>query len=342
MLDEIQKATLRGRALIQQILTFSRDQPIEMQVVALQPLLEETIGLLRATLPAGVQLVRRFPDTPLFVRGDPTRLQQVLMNLGTNAWRALNGSAGRVEIALESVSFGATAASTLGRLNAGHYADLSVSDTGHGISTEVQKRMFEPFYTTRAKEGGTGLGLAVVHGIVVAHGGAITVQSTVGEGSTFHVYLPLTTDRASLPVEVKASQRPIATGQRVLYVDDDEVILLMVQGLLLGQGLQVATFQSPRDALAAVRARADQFDVVVTDHDMPGMSGLDLAREIARIRPDLPILLSSGLVTDDLRLSARAAGVREVLCKEDSYRDLGETVLRLLAPDEGSRARQGQ
>ena len=154
----------------------------------------------------------------------------------------------------------ATAASTLGRLNAGHYADLSVSDTGHGISTEVQKRMFEPFFTTRAKEGGTGLGLAVVHGIVVAQRGRHHGAKHVGRRSTFHVYLPLTTDRPSRPVEVQSSQRPVATGQRVLYVDDDEVILLMVQGLLQRHGLELSLFQSPGDALAAVKARSDQFD----------------------------------------------------------------------------------
>ena len=174
--------------------------------------------------------------------------------------------------------------------------------------------MFEPFYTTRGKEGGTGLGLAVVHGIVVAHGGAITVQSTVGEGTTFHVFLPITTERAAPAVAEEASVTPIGTGQRVLYVDDDEVILLMVQGLLQRHGLDVAAFRDPRDALAAVKERPDRFDVVVTDHDMPGMSGLDIAREIKRIRADLPILLSSGFISEELRLDAQAAGVLEVFC----------------------------
>jgi signal transduction histidine kinase/ActR/RegA family two-component response regulator len=331
-LDEILKGGMRARALVQQILSFSRGLPSEFGSVELGALVEETLGLLRATLPASVVMVPRLPAEPVHVLADATRLQQVLMNLCTNAWHALGGGSGHIEIGLAEMFLDDAAAQSIGSLQAGRYAHLWVSDTGAGIPAEVRKRMFEPFFTTRPRGGGTGLGLSVVQGIVADHHGAITVDSEAGKGSTFHVHLPLAAERPFVKPGVEQPPvRPDGGGRRVLYVDDDEVILLMGQRLLELHNFRVTAFSSPAKALAAVREDPGSFDVVVTDQDMPDMSGLVLAGEIARVDPRLPVLLSTGFVSSDMRAKAAAAGVREVLCKETSHEELPAAVARVLA-----------
>ena len=341
LLHEIQTAGFRARSLIQQILTFSRNEPMALQTVGLQPLLEETLAMLEATLPSSVQLVKSFPGEVLYVRGDPTRLQQVLMNLCTNAWRSLAGERGRVEVALEAVSLDATAPPLLHGPKVGRYAHLSVSDTGCGMSSAVQKRIFEPFFTTRAKEGGTGLGLSVVHGIVQAHQGEIAVYSEVGTGTAFHIYLPIAmqgSDRVVAPLDLPP--KVDGQGRHVLCVDDDEVILLMMQRLLQHHGFKVTAISRSTEALAKIRSEGDRFDLLVTDHDMPEMSGLDLARYTSSIRLDLPIVMTSGYVSDDLLAEAESCGVREVLSKESVYKDLPIAARRLIGvdPKQGPRS----
>ncbi|MEO7338820.1 MAG: ATP-binding protein [Caldimonas sp.] len=334
-LQEIQKGGMRARALVHQILAFSRDQPHEMNVVALQPLVDETLGLLRASLPAGIDMTRRLTDEPVFVSGDATRLQQVLMNLCTNAWHALASGLGRIEVGLERVDLDGSSAELAGVTGAGPYAHFWVSDTGRGIDAAVRKRMFEPFFTTRTKEGGTGLGLSVVQGIVTAHHGAISVESELGAGSTFHVHLPLVAEGVDVPaLPALAEAPPDGHGKRVLCVDDDEVILLMVERLLKMHNFEVTAFSRPADAVAALEDDAARYDAVVTDQDMPEMSGVELACAVHRIAPRLPVLLSTGYVSAELTAHAQAAGVRELLRKEASYQELPGALERVLANDE--------
>jgi CheY-like chemotaxis protein len=254
------------------------------------------------------------------------------MNLCTNAWHALQGRPGRIEVglALHTVT---VPASRVGKaLAAGRYARLWVQDSGVGMDAATQARIFEPFFTTKPTDQGTGLGLSVVHGIVTAHQGAIRIDSVPGQGTTVNLYLPLT-DREPAPAPA-APTLPIGahgSGQHVLYVDDDEVIVVMVERLLTQAGYRVSAFRDGRAAVAAVQAAPQAFDVVVTDFNMPGFTGMDVARAVAAISPDVPVVISSGYISEDLQAQARAAGVRHLLQKQNSLEELALLVRGLVA-----------
>ncbi|CAM3656353.1 response regulator [Roseateles saccharophilus] len=332
MLGEIQKASLRARDLVRQILTFSRRQPQQLGNIALRPIVDETYRLLRATLPAGVDLVLDLCEAPLYVDGDATQLQQVLMNLCTNAWHALRGETGRIVIGLETVHLDAMAARALSGLVAGPYAHLWVSDTGTGMDAATRERIFEPFFTTKPTGQGTGLGLSVVHGIIVAHHGSVAVDSAPGQGSTFHLYLPAVAATLRAPAVEPTAEAPApGNGEHVIYLDDDETVMLVVMRLLERAGYRCSGFLDSAAALATVREAPDAVNLFVSDFNMPGRSGLDVAREIASIQPDLPVVISSGLITDELREQARSLGVRAILEKEDIFRELVALVGRVLA-----------
>ncbi|MFG6455892.1 hybrid sensor histidine kinase/response regulator [Roseateles sp. BYS96W] len=332
MMGEIQKAGLRARDLVRQILTFSRREPQQLRHVALQPIIEETYSLLRVTLPAAVDLELRLSDVPLHVNGDATQLQQVLMNMSTNAWHALRGEAGRIVIGLDARYLDAATARSLSGLAAGPHAHLWVSDTGMGMDDATRKRIFEPFFTTKPTGQGTGLGLSVVHGIVVAHQGSIAVDSQPGQGSTFHLYLPAVSSPPVVASEPRKRDEPVrGNGEHVIYLDDDETVTLVVVGLLARAGYRCSSFTEAAAAIAAVAASPEGVDLFVTDYNMPGRSGLDVALEVAAIRPALPVVISSGLITDELREKATRAGVRALLEKEDTFRDLTPLVGQLLA-----------
>jgi signal transduction histidine kinase len=335
-LEQIRKAGLRGRGLVQQILAFARRQPREVARCALRPLVEESVGLLRATLPAGVQLDATLAGEPLHVLADATQVGQVLMNLCTNAWHALDGPTGRIAIGLHGVELDAAAARrTAAALPAGRYACLSVSDNGRGMSPDTRARIFEPFFTTKPVGEGTGLGLAVAHGIVAAHGGAIGVESEEGAGSVFRIYLPRIDEAEAVERAMPFAAAPRGRGERVLYIDDDEVMVVMVERLLQRLGYDVVCHHDPHAALAAVRARPEAFDIAVTDLNMPGLSGLDVAREIARLRAELPVIISSGNLPDPLRDDASRAGVRALLHKQYTLEELGPLIERVLAGGPG-------
>ncbi len=313
-LEQIHKAALRARNLVQQIMAFSRREASERVVQPLRPVVEETLALLRATLPAGVQLDARLPDMPVPVRADATQLQQVLMNLATNAWHALPDGGGRIEIGFENLPASADPVFDAS-------VHLWVRDNGAGMDDATRARIFDPFFTTKPVGRGTGLGLSVVHGIVRAHEGRIVVDSAPGQGSCFHLYFPAPPTATPLVPAAHASpSRASGVGEQVLYVDDDDVMLMMVERLLERAGYRVSTCHDAAEALVAVQARP--FDIVVTDHNMPGMSGLELARRLRRLRPELPLILSSGFLPEELRDEARQAGVRWLLKKENTVEEL--------------------
>ncbi len=330
---QIHKSALRARSLVQQILAFGRNQPQELVNRPLRPLVKETLVLMRSTLPAGVSLEPALADAPLHVLADPTQFQQVLMNLCTNAWHALQGQAGRIVVGLDRVALPTDLAPQVGSLAPGEYAHVWVSDTGCGMDQATRARVFEPFFTTKPVGQGTGLGLSVVHGIVAGHHGAISVDTAPGHGSTFHMYFPLVdadepeppSDWGALPTLQRSGQ-----GQHVLYLDDDEVMVLLVERLLVRLGYQVSCFREPRQALAAVRAQPHAFDLIVSDINMPELSGLDVVRELARIRADLPVVVISGYLSDELRADLARSGVLELVHKENTFEELGPAVQRLL------------
>jgi CheY-like chemotaxis protein len=233
---------------------------------------------------------------------------------------------------LEEQSLDAAAARAVGAWPPGRYAHLWVHDTGIGMDAQTRARIFEPFFTTKPAGQGTGLGLSVVHGIVAAHQGAITVDSSPGEGSTFHLYLPTHQDHGT--TATSDATRPAALeghGEHVMYIDDDEVMLLMVERLLQRAGYRTTCCQRTQDALAALRAAPQAFDVVVTDYNMPEASGLELAGIVGRIRPELPVVISSGYVSEELRAGAERLGVRHLLHKQNTFDELPQLLRRILA-----------
>jgi len=336
-LDEIQKAGYRARDLVQQILSFSRRQTTARRVMALAPVVEESVRLLRATLYGGMQIDCRYAaDTPAVV-ADPTQVQQVLLNLGTNAAHAMQGRPGSIDIQVECIALDEIAAQHDLNLRPGRYARIVVRDAGHGMDSATLRRIFEPFFTTKPVGEGTGLGLPVAHGIMQAHDGAIIAHSEPGTGSRFELYFPRA-DEA--PVTGHAVTDAAAAGEgrgrHILYIDDDEAQVYMIKRMLERWGYRVSTYIEQREALVALRAGNIQFDLVVTDFHMPGMSGVEVARAIRDAQPDLPVIVVSGYITDALRTQAAAAGVRELIAKTQVVEELRDALQRLaLKPSHG-------
>ena len=346
-LVQIERAAVRARSLVQQILTFSRMQAQALHTQALQPVIEETLQMLRAAMPAQVELVVRLPAQQVIVRADATQIQQVVMNLCTNAWHALPGGRGRIEVGLD-VETGAQSVRTSAALSAsamppallaGPRAHLWVADNGSGMDDATRARVFEPFFTTKQVGHGTGLGLAVVHGIVSVHGGAIHVDSTPGRGSRFDLWFPLQDAPLAEPEPTPSSFGALAPrghGEHVLCVDDDPAMVLMMDGLLQRAGYQVTVFDQPRDALAAATADPDAFDIVVTDFNMPEMNGMDLARALAHVAPKLPVIITSGFISDEMRQQAGELKVGALLQKEYTLERLAGLVDAVLGQREAS------
>ena len=335
-LAQIERAAVRARSLVQQILTFSRMQAQALHAQALQPVIDEALDMLRAALPAQVELRASLPAAPVNVRADATQIQQIVMNLCTNAWHALPAGRGRIEVGLAAEDDVSPAQADAARtwppaLLAGPRAHLWVADNGTGMDEATRARAFEPFFTTKQVGQGTGLGLAVVHGIVSVHGGAIHVESAPGAGSRFDLWFPL----QDAPEEAVESQHgvldsPPGAGRHVLCVDDDPAMVLMVDGLLRRAGYRVTTFEQPAAALARVRADPGAFDIAVTDFNMPEMNGMELAGAIARAAPRLPVIVTSGFISDEMRQQAGELRIGALLQKEYTLERLAGLVHAVL------------
>jgi len=323
----IHEAGCRARDLVKQILAFSRRRESAKRVVQLGDVIQEVTGLLRSTISANVDLVIALRDGTPNILADATQIHQILLNLCTNAWQALEGKPGRIEVRLESVVVDATA--TSGGAAPGRYARLVVADDGKGMDDATLERIFDPFFTTKEPGVGTGLGLSVVHGIVKDHNGAITVTSAPGAGATFAILFP------EYAAEVEAAvPRPRPSyrgrGEHVLFLDDEEALVRLAKRLLERLGYRVTGFSNAEAALASVRDDPARFDLAITDFNMPGLSGVQVAELLRMIRPNLPVILTSGNISDDLRESATRAGVGHVLNKPSSIEELAEAVHRSL------------
>lgn len=330
-LARILEAGQRASHVVQQILTFTRQQDVSRTVLSLAAVVTDAFSLLRATLPAGLELTYACDAATLRILANATQLEQVLMNLCTNAWHALGDKPGRIVIEVAPVTLAQPLSSLQATLPPGYYARLSVRDTGCGMSPETIARIFDPFFTTKPLGQGTGLGLSVVHGIVEGHHGAIIVESAPGQGTAFHLYFPAvetpapaSETRTTPPADVL--QRPC----RVLYLDDEEMLVELVRALFEPRGYRITGCTKPAEALALVRADPDAFDAVVTDYNMPKMSGLEVARELAQIRRTLPVVLVSGYLTPEDQATALAAEVKEIIHKPTMLQELGTVLTRLL------------
>jgi PAS domain S-box-containing protein len=324
-LEAVSQAVKRAADLVRQILTVGHEQPPTRKAILLQPVVAECIRLLRANTPPAIELeLTVAPDAPT-VLADETQIHQILMNLGVNARHAMKGRPGRIEMNLERCVVDEVHAAVQPQLRPGLYARVSVSDTGCGMDSTTLKRIFEPFFTTKATGEGTGLGLAVVHGIMDSHDGAITVYSHLGEGTVFHLYFPANTGDAVIAAADSGSV-PRGHGERVLFVDDEDLLVRLGEKTLLALGYEVEIVTKPEVALALVRADPMRFALVITDQAMPGMNGLQLAKEIQSVRADLPVILTTGY---SLTLTAEriaAAGIRQLLPKPTSIQSLGIAV----------------
>lgn len=333
-LDQVLQAASRGQAVVERILAFSRASVRPRQVVPVQPVIEQVLDLLGATLPAAVQVERHFTAQPLCVQGDATQLFEAVMNLCSNAAQAMQGE-GRLTVSIEPHEATAPRWLSHGELPAGAYVKLSVEDTGEGIAPELMDRLFEPFFSTRRGGTGTGLGLAVVQGVIEEWGGAIDVASQPGQGSRFSLYLPRTEAQPVSDETAAAGEAPLGEGQRILLVDDEQALVELNEELLAQLGYEPVGFTAPQAAWAALQADPQGFDLVITDEIMPGLSGTQLAEQVRALRPDLPVLLLSGYGGPQLEARAREAGVHRLLAKplqrEALARALAEAMLGTFA-----------
>jgi PAS domain S-box-containing protein len=329
-LEAVELATHRATDLVSRILTFSRPQEQSLQSIQLGAVVKEAVKLLRASLPASIDIRTTLDANAYPVLADATQIHQIVMNLGTNAWHAMEDAGGVLEVALGTFDVDADLAKRRLDLQAGRYTMLSVRDTGAGMDRATQERIFEPFFTTKPPGKGTGLGLATVHGIMKNHHGAISVYSQTGEGTTFHVYFPAA-DPAICETEHRVTPSPRGCGQHILFVDDEAPLAEWGKDVLERLGYQVTTQTDVFDAIAEVRDHPRRFDLVVTDLTMPGMSGMAFAQTLLDARADTRIILTTGYSGALTEESVHRAGIRELLLKPHTVQTLGDAVHRALA-----------
>jgi PAS domain S-box-containing protein len=327
-LEHVIKAAYRAKDLVQQILIFSRQAEQERKPVLIHLVIKEALKLVRASLPTTIEIRDKIDSKCGAVLADPSQMHQVLMNLCTNAYHAMREEGGVLEVSLSPVEVDADFVRVHPNLHEGPYVRLTVTDTGKGMDRATLERIFEPFFTTKEIGDGTGLGLSVVHGIVMNHSGEITVYSEPGKGTMFHVYLP----RAESAVAKESTTlQPIPRGnEHVLFVDDEDEIAIMGKQMLERLGYRVTTRTSSVEALEAFRADPDRFDIVITDQTMPQMTGSRLAKELTSIKPNIPIVLISGFSETSTAESREKVGIREVIMKPLVARDLSFAIRKAL------------
>jgi len=328
-LELILKGAYRGRDLVRQILTFSRKKAQARKRVAMNSVLNEVFPLIRASLPATIEIRTKMLTESATVSADPTQIHQVILNLCTNAADAMREKGGVLEITLAEEYAGFDEFSLHEGLKPGPYAMVSVSDTGHGMKTEVIERIFEPFFTTKSPGEGTGLGLSVVHGIVKGHDGAIRATSMPGKGSVFNIYIPISDEGAES--DAKSIEGNVLGGREsILLVDDEDLLVNMSKERLVRLGYTVTGITNSVEALEIFRREPDKFDLVITDYTMPHMTGLELTRELLAIRPDTVVVMWSGL-NDPVPLEmVKEAGVREFFSKPIGNREFAGIIRRVL------------
>ncbi len=324
--EQIYNASSRAKELIQQILTFSRQHEQQFQAMDITPLVKESMKLMRASLPTTIEINHKLEAKKTTLFADPTQIHQIIVNLCSNAGYAMREKGGKLLIELTNMKLDIESAFSH-EIGEGEYLKLTVKDTGCGMTSYIQDRIFDPFFTTKPAGEGSGMGLAMVHGIVKSHHGAITVSSELGKGTTFKILLPLAGDSSVPDEEYEVTP---AGKESILFVDDEELIIDSVQDILEDLGYIVTATTDSIEALKIFRSNPNRFDVVLTDQTMQNMTGIELAEEIIRIRPTMPVILATGF-SDTVSLErAKNIGIREYLTKPITEEQLNKAIRKVL------------
>jgi PAS domain S-box-containing protein len=330
-LENILKAGDRAKTLVKQILSFSRQEAVEKKPIMVHLIVKEALKFIRSSIPTTIQIQQEIiSDSKILA--DPVQIHQILMNLCTNAEHAMAETGGVLKVSLFDTVLDDDFVKGNPILQSGPFICLSVSDTGQGISVDQKNRIFDPFYTTKAPGVGTGLGLAVVHGIVSKHGGAIMVESELGKGSVFNIYLPIV-DGQSLS-EVELVEEPPGGKERILFIDDDASLATMGKEMLEVLGYQVVACSNSKEAMEIFKSDPNKFDLIITDMTMPGLTGDRLAIEAMNLRPDLPVILMSGFSKHINEEAAKKIGIKEFIMKPISLQKIATAIRSAIDQDE--------
>ena len=327
-LEEIQSASLRAKNVVRQILGFARKSVFKLIPVQIGPIIKESLKLIQASAPTTIEIRQDLSCASDTVMADPSQISQVFMHLCTNANNAMQEEGDVLEVKLEDAILDEKSAIRYQGLNPGNYVKLTVKDTGHGIDPKIIDRIFDPYFTTTSLAEGSGMGLAVVYGIVKHHKGAIRVESEPGKGTVFEVLFPLSEPEAKH--ETKKPEALPTGSERILFVDDEESLLKIGQKMLNQLGYSVETKRNPIEALELVHSEPDRFDLVITDMAMPQMTGDKLAQKILSIRPDMPIILCTGFSEKIDNEKAKAMGIAAYVMKPIRKMEIGRTILMFL------------
>ena len=334
-LNSVLEAGYRAKGLVQQILAFSRQA--ETECLPLQPALivKEVAKMLRSSLPSTIDIALDVADGMAYVFADPTQIHQIFMNLCTNAFHAMEDSGGRLSITAKTVVLGDDALPEAEDLRPGSYLRLSVGDTGPGIAPEIRDKIFDPYFSTKTLDKGTGLGLAIVHGIVRSCHGFITVDSQEGRGSIFHLFLPVV-EIAAVPEGIDQQTEPTG-NERILFVDDEVMLVAVGRHILEKLGYRVTACNSSLDAWETFQRQPDRFDLVISDQTMPGMTGLELAKRILQLRPEMPVIICTGFSSVISAEKANALGIRQLAMKPLDKGDFARVIRKVLDGPTGGR-----
>lgn len=327
-IEQINNAAMRGKDLVQQILTFSREVDFKKKAIRLQPIISEALNLLKASFPPGILIKQNLDPRIGTVMADPTHIHQIVMNLCTNANHAMTSSGGILEIKLDAVRVDQKQAEKIRNLKKGEYIRLTISDTGYGMDLKTKERIFEPFFTRKEVGSGSGLGLSVVHGIINNYGGAIEVDSALGKGTTFKIYLP---KYGSDPLDTdKSDKKPLKGDEHVLFVDDEPEITYMGKKMLENLGYKVTIKSESLAALDDFMIDPDRYALLVTDQNMPNITGTDLALKMRVVRPDLKVIIITGFADNLSEEIIAQCGVSEVILKPMIFEDFSKIIRRVL------------
>jgi PAS domain S-box-containing protein len=331
-LKKVLQAGIRAKNLVSQILAYSRKSNEERHPVRIDEMAEEVLQLIRPSLPSSIDIIFT-AESKAKILGNATQVHQILMNLCSNAAHAMQEKGGVLTIGIKDIHLDKGGLLLKNDLKEGEYVEIVVSDTGHGISPEIIDKVFDPYFTTKGLGTGTGMGLAVVVGIVESYGGTIHLESLPDQGTTLHVYIPIIQDGRDSALQQPAE--PLGQGKgRILFIDDEETIVAMNKRILERLGYQVTGFAGSIDALEYFRMQPYSFDVIITDMTMPRLNGEDLAREAMRIRADIPIILCSGYTCDMTSQRSKELGIRAFFMKPVDKRELAQCLGEILHPVE--------